>query len=496
MSTIPFSEVVNVIPGVLAANGSAVDLNGLILTQNSLAPYGSILNFSTAQGVQQYFGATSTEAAIANIYFAGFSNCTKLPKNIYFTKYPETNIASWLMGGSLSNVTLGNLQTMTGTLSITVNGTIQNSGTINLSSATSFSNAASIIQNAFTSPGFTISYSSQSSSFIFTNNTTGATSTLTYAASGTLANELLLTNATGAILSEGANAANPASFMANILTINQNWATFMTTWESVIAEKEEFAQWSNSVQPRYLYVCQDSDANILNPSSTTTFGNYLQTNQLIGTCPIYGDYTHSAFVCGYAASLDFDRLNGRTTLCFRSQSGLTAWATNSTQYSAILANGYNSFGAWGSNNPANNQNWFFPGSVSGKWLWADTYLNQIWLNTNLQVAMIDLLTQIGSIPYNSAGYNLVYSACLDPINAAINFGAIRSGVQLSSAQASEIQFALGVNVGTTITAQGFYLQIQPASAQTRQTRQSPSMTLYYQDGESIQQLTLASIAIQ
>jgi hypothetical protein len=306
----------------------------------------------------------------------------------------------------------------------------------------------------------------------------------------------MLTSATGATTSQGADIAVPATFMAGILNQNQNWATFMTVWEAAIDEKKAFASWSSSAAPRWLYVCQDSDVNVLNASSTTTFGDWLQTNQLIGTCPIFGDYTHAAFVCGFAASLNFTRLNGRATLDFKSQSGLVPSVTNATQYAAVLANGYNCYGAWGSNNPANNSNWFAPGSVSGDWKWADTYLNQIWLNANLQLAMVTLLQEVGAIPYNNQGYGLIYSAALDPINAALNFGAIRAGIQVSSAQAAEIQYALGFNAAPTIAAQGFYLQIADATAQTRSARTSPPITLYYQDGEAVQQVTMASIAIQ
>lgn len=496
MSTIPFSQVVNVIPSVLSAGGEAVDLNGLVLTQNASAPYGSILSFATAANVISYFGANSTEAKIADIYFAGYEHCTALPGALYFTRYPEAAIASWLMGGSLKNMTLGQLQALTGTLAITVNGVVKTSGTINLTSATSFSNAATIIQAAFTTPGFTVSYSSQTQAFIFTDSTSGAASTMSFAATGTLATALLLTEATGATVSQGADATTPAEFMANILTINQNWACFMTTWESLIEEKEAFAQWSNSVAPRYLYVCQDSDVNALVANSTVTFGNFLQINELIGTCAIYGDYTLSAFVLGFAASLDFTRLNGRATLDFKSQSGLVASVTNASQYAAVISNGYNCYGAWGSNNPANNQNWFGPGSVSGSWLWADTYLNQIWLNANLQLAMVNLLTQVSAVPYNAQGNGLIYAAASDPITAALNFGAIRTGIQLSAAQAAEIQFATGVDVASTIASQGYYLQILPATAATRAARQSPPITLYYQDGEAVQQITMASIAIQ
>ena len=496
MSTIPFSQVVNVVPSVLSANGEAVDLNGLVLTQNTEAPYGSILQFATAADVQAYFGASSTEASIANVYFRGYENGTQLPGNLLMTRYPETAIAGWLRGGSIASVTLGQLQAFTGTLSITVAGVVKTSGTINLSGATSYSNAATIIQAAFVSPGFTVTYDSTQAAFVFTTTTTGATQTMTYAATGTLATNLRLTQATGAILSQGAGAGVPADFMAGIINQNQNWATFMTTWEPLLAEKEAFAQWSNSVAPRFLYVCADSDINVLTANSSVTFGNYLQVNELIGTCPIYGDYTHAAFVCGFAASLNFNRLNGRATLCFKSQSGLVASVSNATQYNAVLSNGYNCYGAFGSNNPANNTNWFTPGSVSGSWLWADTYLNQIWLNANLQLSLVNLLTQVGAVPYNTQGNGLIYSAALDPINAAKNFGAIRAGINVSAAQAAEIQYALGFDAAPTIASQGFYLQILEATAQTRAARQSPPITLYYQDGEAVQQITMASIAIQ
>lgn len=496
MSTIPFSQVVQVVPSVLSANGEAVDLNGLVLTQNAEAPYGAILQFATASDVQAYFGATSVEADIANVYFRGYENGTQLPGNLMMTRYPETAIAGWLRGGSLASITLGTLKTYTGTLSIDVAGVTETSGSINLSGATSFSNAASIIQAAFATPGFTVTYDSTQAAFVFTTNTTGATQTMDFAATGTLATNLRLTAATGAVVSQGADVGVPATFMAGIINQNQNWATFMTAWEASMADKEAFAQWSNSAAPRYLYVCQDSDINVLTANSSITFGNYLQVNELIGTCPIYGDYTHAAFVCGFAASLNFNRLNGRATLCFKSQSGLVPSVSNATQYSAVLSNGYNCYGAFGSNNPANNTNWFTPGSVSGSWLWADTYLNQIWLNANLQLSLVNLLTSVSAVPYNAQGNGLIYAAALDPINAAKNFGAIRAGINVSAAQAAEIQYALGFDAAPTIASQGFYLQILEATAQTRAARQSPPITLYYQDGEAVQQINMASIAIQ
>ena len=494
-ATIPFSQVVNVVPGVLSAGGIAVDLNSIMLTQNSLAPYNQLLTFSSAANVGAYFGLTSTEYTLASIYFGGFLNSTKSPGQLMFTRYPETAIGAFLNGGSVASLGLTGLQALTGTLIVTSNGTQFTSGTINLSGASSFSNAATLIQAAFTSPTFTVTYSSVTGGFIFTSTTTGATSTLTYA-TGTISTALNLTAATGALLSAGAAIATPAPFMAGVLSLSQNWATFMTVWESILTEKEAFASWASSVSPRYLYVCADSDINALTANNTVTFGNYLQQNTMVGSCPVYGTVNHAAFVCGYAASLDFNRLNGRATLAFKSQSGLSPYVSNQSNYAAVLSNGYNTYASFGSNNPANNTNWMGPGSVSGQWLWADSYLNQIWLNANLQLAMVNLLTSVTAIPYNQQGYGLIYAAAMGPISNAINFGAIRKGIVLSASQIAQVQYALGFDASAAITAAGFYLQIVPAVATVRAARQSPSISLYYQDGEAVQQINLASIEIQ
>ncbi len=571
---IPFSEVVSVVPSVLSAGGQAVDLNCVMLTQNTLAPYGTVLDFSDPTGVEDYFGAGSTEAALAAIYFKGFSIASALPGALYVTSYPESAIAAWLRSGSLANLTVAQLQALNGSLSVDMDGFTWTASSLNFSSASSFSAAAADIQTAlaattqtaadvtgsitgttldvtavasgtlavgqqitgtgvtagtvitalgtgtggvgtytvnnsqtvasealvgeFVAP--TVTFNSTTNAFIITSGITGSASTAAYA-TGTLAASLKLDQADGAVLSQGAAPATPGVFMANLLNQTQNWATFMTVWESQLAEKEAFAQWSNSVAPRYLYVSQDSDVAALTANNTLAFGNYLQTNQLVGTCPVWGPSTdtnnqYAAFICGFAASLNFNEENGRATLAFKSQSGLPAAVSDVNSYAAVLSNGYNVYSYFGSNNPANNQSWMMPGSVSGSWKWADTYLDQIWLNANLQLAMVNMLQAVKSVPYNAQGYSLVNAACADPINTAVNFGAIRKGVQLSAAQVAEIKYALGFDASAQITATGFYLQIQAATAAVRSARQSPPMTLYYQDGESIQQLNLASITIQ
>ena len=51
ISTIPASTVVDVIPSVLNAGGSALDLIGLCLTPFKRTPIGSVLSFPTQAAV-------------------------------------------------------------------------------------------------------------------------------------------------------------------------------------------------------------------------------------------------------------------------------------------------------------------------------------------------------------------------------------------------------------------------------------------------------------
>jgi hypothetical protein len=500
MASIPASAIVSVTPGVISAGGSALDLNGLVLTTNTRVPIGSVLSFPSALAVASYFGATANEANIANIYFGGFANSNVKPGAILFSQYPTAAVASYLRGGNISGLTLTQLQALSGTLSISVNGTVKTSSTISLSAVTSFSDVATAIQAGFTSPGFTVAYDSVSGALVFTNSTTGATSTLTFA-TGTLSTSLMLTAATGAVLSQGAVAATPAAAMNSIVSQTTNWASFMTAFDpdggSGNTQKQAFAAWNNAQGNNYLYAAWDTDITpTQSTAATTSLGYILKQNQSSGTAVIYEatDLGLAAFLCGAIASIDFSQTNGRSTMAFKAQAGIGPSVTNQTAAANLIANGYNFYGTYAT---ANDQfTFFYPGSVSGEFAWIDSYVNQIWLNNGFQLALMSLLTQAKSIPYNAAGYALIRAACMDPINQGLNFGAFRAGVPLSAAQAAEVNNAAGTAIDSTLSSQGWYLQILPATPQVRAARGTPPMTFWYMDGGSVQQINLASIAVQ
>jgi hypothetical protein len=496
MSTIPFSQVANILPGVLAAGGNALDLNAVVLTQSIYAPQNEVLAFVGATGAAAYFGQGSPEALAAAAYFEGPDNKTATPGALYFLGYAENAVPGWLLGTTTA-LTLAQLQALSGTLIITVDGVQFTSSNINLAAVASFSAAAAAILAAFTAPSFTVVFDAIHQAFLFTTVATGTVATITYC-TGTLAHGLGLDVSSGGTISQGAPAAVPAAQMNFLISIFQNWATFFTTWASALNEQEAFSAWSASVSPRYAYISWNEAAADLILNNSASFGGFLKSTNASGTLPVYGTMLHAAFVAGYAASLNFNQQNGRRTLCFESQAGLAASVSDSTTYANVTSNGYNVYGAFGSNNPANNSEWMTPGSVAGPFLWADTYFNQIKLNADLQLGLVTGFKSVGQIPYNSDGDALLAGFCKPAITAALSFGTIRKGVSLSASQVQQIINLVGSDVSATITAQGYYLFTNAAgtSPTVRQARGTPPAILLYQDGQSVQSITMPSIVIQ
>jgi hypothetical protein len=176
--TVPASLFVQTNASVLPAGGANLVLNGVFLTNSTRVPIGTVAQFANASAVQTYFGAGATESTIAPIYFNGWSTSTRKPGNMVFAQYNQSAVAAYLRSGNISGVALATLQGYNGTLTIVINGATY-SGTVNLSGATSFSNAASLIATALNTTPPTEA--------TFTGSLTGTTTlTVTGPVTGTL----------------------------------------------------------------------------------------------------------------------------------------------------------------------------------------------------------------------------------------------------------------------------------------------------------------------
>lgn len=330
---------------------------------------------------------------------------------------------------------------------------------------------------------------------------------------GTLAGPLKLANGYGGVTSQGQNnipgwGSGIAGYMDGLMNISMNWFSFTTSFTpegdpTIFTWRQQFANWAGSKGNRFAYVVTDwNQAPTTTNNASGSFGYWLKYQSGVsGVVPIWSanpgqGLIKCGFAMGYAASLDFTQTNGRTVFKFRKAQagGLVADVVTLTAAQYLRANGYNFYGQWAT---ANDQFIFSAdGSISGPFLWFDSYTNQVWMTNELQLNILLQLTQIPSIPYNEEGYSLIKASCLGTINAALNFGAIRPGITLSPAQASAVNNQAGGKIDSVLTISGWYLQVQDAPPAVRQARGSPPMTLWWVDGQSIQQIVLGSVEVQ
>ena len=649
MSTIPASQIVSVIPGVLAAGGTGLNGTGLMLDNGTRIPVGSVLSFNSSLAVSNYFGSASKEAAEAAIYFAGFNNATILPSTLLMAQYYQTAVAAFLRGGNISGLTLAQLQAISGVLNVTIDGYAHNAASLNLSTVTSFSNAASAIQTAInaslssaasvtaaiaaatfsctgsisgnvltvtavasgtivngaaisgtgvtattitgqlsgttggigtyavatsqiaasttiagtygtmtvsavasgspavgqtvtggtTSAGTiitqigtfsgttgtlfvnltqavssgtltcsptaaTVTFDSVSGGFVITSGITGAASTIAFA-TGSAASSLLLTSATGAVTSQGAAPVTPSTFMTSLIVVNQAWVNFMTIFDpdggSGNVQKQAFASWKGLQNNRYAYFCWDPDASpAASSNAASSLGQILKANNDSGTMLIWegggsattADTGYCAFNLGLAASINYNQTNGRPTFAFKAQPGLAANVTDPTTAGNLLANGYNFYGAYGS--ASSNFVWNYPGSITGPYLWADSFDTQVWLNTYFQAQLLNLFQNSLSVPFTQAGVSLIQQTCQTVIQAGLLFGAFAPNV-LTAAQIAQVNAQAGAVISNSLQANGYYLQVN-VPGQTIQAVRGPwSITFWYIDRESVQQINLSSVLI-
>ncbi|MPV99818.1 DUF3383 family protein [Bombella apis] len=289
---------------------------------------------------------------------------------------------------------------------------------------------------------------------------------------------------------------DPVSLMDTIAGQTQDFAGFTTAWEPTLAQKQAFATWTATQSDRYWYVPWDTDEQARAEQNSTSFGTWLQDQNIDGTTLIYQDPLAAALCLGWMASIDFDATNGRTNLCFRRSGLVTPAVTDATTAATLRANGYNFYGAYA--NGLGRFQWLADGHVSGAFLWADSYINQIWLNASFQSDLLNLLLSVGQIPYNTEGDGLISAAVQDTINQALRFGAIRPGVNLTALQKQQIDRAAGTSISATVQSRGWYFQpnASTAAADIRVARKSPSCRFWYTDGQSVQSINLASIEVQ
>lgn len=291
--------------------------------------------------------------------------------------------------------------------------------------------------------------------------------------------------------------ADIPTLMGNVVNYCPQAIGITTAYELTISAKEAFATWISAQNNTLWGVVWDTDAEAATANSTTAFGVWLKGTSLSGITAVYKDPLAAALALGWMASLPFGTTGGRRNLDMIQNANVIPSVTDGTTAATLLANGYSFYGAYA--NKGDAFQFFDNGAVSGAFLWADSYINQIWMNASFTTDLVNLLLNNGQIPYNTEGDVLVEAALQDTINQAVAFGAVQSGVALTASQKQQINNAAGnTSAADTVQAQGWYLKpnVSTAPASYRVTRTTPPAQFWYSDGQSVQSINLSSVEVQ
>ncbi|MGC6389649.1 DUF3383 family protein [Ewingella sp. S1.OA.A_B6] len=493
MSKIPLSRDFRITPSVVNAAGTALDVYGLLLSDNELLPVGKVAEFTLASDVGAAFGTTSREYLAAQLYLAGYDNSTVRPASVLFGRMVQASVAGWLLSGSFKGVKIAALQGITGTITLTVDGASVTSTSINLSAVTSFTDAATAIAAAIGS-GVTVNWLATQSRFIIRSATTGAVSEVSQAVDGAAATALKLTNATAATTSDGSIAVSMTDMMAAIVNQNQDWVMCASLVDLEDDDKEELCAYVSASSNRFGYSYYD-------PSGAATVANnpacfqqsVVVANGYENVFANYGSYLYAVTALAYSASLDLARTGGRVSYKFRSFAGIAPNVSDNATASALQSNGYSFYGSYGQNKTL--AQYVADGAITGKFLWLDSFVGEVVLNANLVAAFITLFQQNASYAFNAEGYTAISAAVIDVAAKGLNFGAIRAGVVLDQAQINIVNDAVGRDISNTLYTQGWYFYVPTQTGASRTERHLDGAIFYYVDGQLIQSIDMTSTDI-
>lgn len=233
-------------------------LPALFLQKNNTAnPRLKFDEFSNANQVLEAYGADSNAYKFALNYFGFTSKMATKADRITIYNWNETATGATLKGAKLTKA-VSELSQFDGALSFDIGGVVENIA-LNFSTATSYADIATLIQtalNAIENPAYQNSqvfFNQNSGGFVLVCGEVGEASSIGFV-NGTGANDLGLTEQSGAMILSGSEAVPTLSEALNIIEV-ENGAYYNVCFNKDLALTDDdiknIGKWVNSTNCRY-----------------------------------------------------------------------------------------------------------------------------------------------------------------------------------------------------------------------------------------------------
>lgn len=373
-------------------------------------------------------GTTSAEYKAATVYFSQ----SPQPNLLYIGRWARTATKATLHGGVLSSTEQDmpswNAIT-TGSLAITVDGVVKTLTGLNFSAQTNLNGVAAIIDTALV--GASIVFDSVYDRFDVRSDTTGATSTLTYASaagSGTdISAKLKLTSALASAPVAGIAAETPLAAAVAAADRSGDWyglvyAASVQPTDNTLVDVASYIE--GSARKRVLGVT-DMNSLAMDPLTTTDIGSRLKALSYMRSYVQYSAYNAYAALSafGRAFTVNFEANDTTITLKFKQEPGVVAETITETQALTLKSKNINVFV-----NYDNDTAILQEGKMANGYFFDEVH-GLDWLSNAVQTAAYNVLYQSTTkIPQTDSGVAQICTAIDSRMRQAIRNGLIAPGV--------------------------------------------------------------------
>lgn len=439
--SIPFTKYINIISGV--GGGGAVrtrDLIGRIFTQSLLVDPNSVLEFTSPDDVATLFGANSEEAARARFYFAWVSPSISSPRKISFARWSTAAFAPAVFGGTDPKNLIALKGVTAGTLSINVNGTVENISGISLATAASFADVASAVQtalNASSDPMLTtatVTYDAVAQRFIVTGGTTGAGSVVISGTTGPtdLGTLMELYVSLGAIDTNGSAQQTPDAFLSQSAALSDNFGSFLFMPGTItLDEATAVALWNKTQNVKFLFCLQVSAANSAAWSTALiSTGGVALTLQ----SPTNTEYPEMCPMIIEAAT-DYTKRAAAPNYMYKVFPGLTPSVVDGPLSDTYDAQRINYYGR--TQTAGQTIDFYQRGTLCGTPtdpVDQNVYANESWFKSAAGAAFMSLLLSVNQLPATLMGSGRVKTVLQSVVDQGLFNGVIAPGKTLTTQQ--------------------------------------------------------------
>lgn len=473
---ISIRRYVDITSGVGA--GASVRLRELIIrvfTTNPLVPTGSFIEFTSADDVASYFGATSEEYKRAAFCFGWVSKNIRRAKKISFARWVDAACAPVAYGAKGAQA-LSAWQAITaGSFSLTLGGDTAAITGLNFSAAASLTAVAGIIQTAVRAAhvgtlwtGATVSYDAVAQRFVLTGGSTGAAS-IGIAAGESSDVAALAGWLSGAILSNGSDVETITDTLSNSAQADNNFGSFVFTDGAALTLGEviEAATWNNTQNVMYQFHARVTQANA--EAWAAALLGFAGVGLTLES-PVAGEYPE--MVPGMIlAATDYTARNATQNYMFQQFDLKPSVTTNAgaDAYDPLRVNYYGRTQTAGQTIDFYQRGVLMGGATAPVDM--NTYANEQWLKDAAAAQIMTLLLALSKVSANSAGLAQLRTSMASVIDLALTNGTISVGKPLTTVQQLYITEATGdANAWRQVQSIGWWLGVSLQQAPTKDGR--------------------------